>query len=798
MSGCSTSTTLKERESSSRNTDIALQHISRQCAFFMFMNSTDQMKNKSPEELVDLVQKFKSPPYPIYVKVQNLQKETVKISLNISSIANNWIIDCFNKPKLFAQAIVQYFNKKQENLDYFGLVVFPSLYRNFIFEEFQKEALKLILEILELEKSLVSLVLVFSFAFLNGNFFQALWKEYDTNVGNELPPLSHSDHLRLLIDAFTKAFNVLTIYQQDALLKGIEKNEEEFASIFFSEIFSQSYYIYHKNIIMKEETDPVLMILKFIGKNPASPHFTMFHNAMKKRTGYATLIKQSDTFSGPSTTLLLSFRDLYILQEVMISLPGLTAKYDKSLLIPDAFEWSIDSLTIDLVLEFFIQATPQSDDFAFEIPNLDIQESPELKKDWKKINILAKKKRLMLFDNKVQSRKMTKIRNKIKGIGDPSLKKYVISSTIDSIVREVRTFQNTITKITSLKILEKLIEDWSENLRRAILFVAPIFIKQNGTEPPDYPTLSTASMSAIQTQPMLSNAFLKFKDPSQMKLRTLKSTQMIEQQRTRRLTNPGKPLIRQIAKKDAAKMKRKMRLSVDQSFSREQVAEICDKCQNQDLKLSLYLDKIDMWKPKNFNIIELREKYSEYVNVLRMHLKANPITNKDIIPFLRQCSRQFDSLVIMRRGLLVVKLSHIAADLHSIFEAFEPQGFTDMDIMKITATISMNDGLFAAFIYVEKMLVDFPDLRSMMSESMIEGINFIEKIMWSFIGLLNVDFSYKCKALFENSRTGPPSPLVVNPPPLPSSPSPLMSPLHSRTGSIPTGPMSEPVSVPLP
>lgn len=753
LSGCCQSKSARTLENSSRNTDIALQHLAKQSAFFLYLGVSGKMKNKTTDEIANLVQTVRSTPYRIRERVLNYQKEPLKISINIASIVSNWLLDSLLKPKLFAKAIVQYFEENTENLTYFALIVFPSIYRHFIFDEFQNEAMKLISEVINLGKQEIAAPLVMSFSFLDGNFFKAFWGNYDSAVSVGVLPLSQSDSLSILIDSFTFAFNALTENQQKALIMLAEASKTMFAKIFFCEIATRSYIIAHNQVPIKESNDKVIQILNYIGMNPNSPHFNIFFNAMSHRTGYNIAMKQSNTFMCSSTTLILSFRDLYILQQVVLSSPGLSTHFNKNLLISSAFEWIVDALTIDLTLDFLQPSLEITDDFLPVAP-LDIQfeETPEMKKKMKKVSILSKKHVLDVVDEKIVTRKIKRIRKKINYVDDSDFVSYALSSVVSSSCDELKNCEMLFNKISSQKMLERNVETWSDNLQKAIQYISPIV---TGSDTPfeSCQTLNTKSMASMKVAPMRSNAMKRFRDVSEMKLR--KSSGSIGDNvasvngKTTQNKKSEKKLIKTIPKKDSktysTQREKETAKEDNYTFSREEVAQICESYQSQDLKFWALLQKIDAWKPPFANFKDVRNQYNDYINVAKMHLKTQPIANKEIIPYLQRCARSFDSLALMKRGMSIVHLAKIANDIEAICDQFSSPTLSDVDIVYLTATLSINDGFFATFLISEEVFAEFSDIKEMMNSRYLSNFSFIERVAWKFIEFLSKDFAQKCR-----------------------------------------------------
>lgn len=753
LGGCCQSKSMKSMENTSRNTDIALQHLAKQSAFIFYIGVSNDMKSRSTEEIRNLIQSVRSTPYRIRERVQNYQKEPLKISINIASIVTIWLLDCILKPKLFAKAISKYFEENPENLNYFSLVIFPSIYRHFIFDEFQNEAMKLLAEIINLGKQEIAAHLIMSFAFLDGNFFKAFWEHYDSSVSKGILPLSQSESLSFLIKSFSFAFNFLTDNQQKALIMLAEVSRSLFARIFFCKIATKSYIIAHKQLPIKEDEDKVIKILKYIGMNPNSPHFNIFFNAMVNRTGYSTVMKQSDTFVSSSTTLILSFRDLYILQQVVVSFPGFSTICDKSLLISNAFEWIVDALTVDLTLDF-VQATPELSDELINILPIELQrnETPELNKKWKKVSILSKKHVLDVIDERNISRKTKRIRNKVPCLDDPDFSSFALSSVAASSYEELKNCEILFNKISSQKLLERHVETWSENLQRAIQYISPI-VTGSDTPVESCQTLNTKSMASMKLVQMRSNAMKRYRDVSEMKVKKLSGSigeniPSISRRATFDKKSERK-LIRTLTKKDnkqySVHREKKTDKEDNYAFSREEVSQICESYQSQDLKFWVFLQKIDTWKPKTTALHDIRSQYNDYINVARMHLKTQPIANKEIIPYLQRCARSSDFLVLMKRGMSIVHLAKISNDIEAICEHFSSSGMSEVDIVYLICALSINDGFFATFLISEEVFTEFSDIKEMMSSRYLSSFEFLENVIWKFIKFLNKEFAKKCR-----------------------------------------------------
>lgn len=750
LNGCGKSNIVKPIENDAKNMDIALQNLARQTNFILFLVNTD-IKKENPDNIIKMVSVIGSVPQLIRDSVAKYQKEPLKISYNIASIATKWIIDCISKPKVFAQAITRYFTANSDDLGYFSSVIFPSLYRQFMFDEFQVQALKLIEELINLDAVFVYSRFINKFVFTDRSFSYTFWKTYDKMLLEEPLPVSLSDHFKLLLKSFSVAFNILSIHQQTAVRQIATSNRQFFAENFFGIVLYRNYKFAHRHIISKENADPVLQILMFMSENYASPQVAAFLAEIQSQNGYSVSIKQGDTFIGAHASIVLSFRDLLILQNVINSVPGLSVQLDKALMIPDRFSWVVDPVSIGLTFDFIESSNKSSSIFTINKDDvIPIEEDTEMKIKFKKLSILEKNYMMDYFDKSANSKHLTKLRKKIGSRNNKNFRNYVTMSIIDSTINEVSSFDKMLTLISNQKTIQYQRDIWKENLQFAMMNLSHRLISFNPTK-----LLVSSSLLIVTPEPMHSNAMRRYREVEQPRAKR-RMTQMPKLDGSSEVFNFRKsPTNKPHRSKTKSKSYEILNVGPEnQQFTPLDVAKILSSCQSRELDFWCYIGQINGWNKTSFSMHGMRLDFAILVNKIRVKEKYTRPFPAEITPYVQRLAKQFDQLEKMKSGMLLLYISKIIDDFRIIFYEFSP--FYHLDSSILLAAISarcITDSVYTSFMISQKIMQDYKALNTLLCECEIENFEYHREIMWEFLEFLDKKFAEKSRQMLAGEET---------------------------------------------
>ncbi|OHT02047.1 hypothetical protein TRFO_30914 [Tritrichomonas foetus] len=244
------------------------------------------------------------------------------ISMNSIPFFQEKIKQCHENIEDFANSTADYFNSQNYSeayLQYFGLVTFPSLFFHFADQEFSKlgyQYLKVL--ITKLPSSKYSYFI--SGFILEAHEFQShLWKVFDELVATTVIQVtSDGQYFYPLLMAFKKSVQLLSHYQKKILIKFLYNDIESFIVFLVENFILNSYNIYHSSKIrLQDDKNPIEVISSFIGITRKSPHVDTLITALYESKISKSLPNHDLYMNNATAPLIISLRDLFILQEII-------------------------------------------------------------------------------------------------------------------------------------------------------------------------------------------------------------------------------------------------------------------------------------------------------------------------------------------------------------------------------------------------------------------------------------------------------------------------------------------------
>ncbi|OHS99348.1 hypothetical protein TRFO_34199 [Tritrichomonas foetus] len=748
-----------------------LQHMLKQVSLLNYIMNDGKCK-----DLIDFASKIQQKPEKIYSMM----------STNVAEIFSQWILNFLEHPKEFGIAVSSFFPDNDESSYLFAQSTFPTIFFNFVSEQFQSLALEFLYQVIKRVTPELRDMYIETFINSSLTFSSCFWNEFWILKGSKVSK-SVSDIFDVFLNALSVAFSSLSIYQYQILIYYSKNHKSSFGS-FIINVLTKFLYGNKMTSSTNKNESSLKDLFHFIKEHPTSPHVNLMINALENKKYHVFLPPHNEIQSEFKTTFVITLHECILLQNLAKQNPSLLQiKFMPGLAISEKNYDNFQCVTFAIATKTLFPF--QKDDglkLIFQ-KNEPIQVDGKL--GWSTLKKVSDKLSILPIDIFTSNHPdAVHLRENFSCFKDPSFYDFILKKTYNKCVSTLAHFESFSWKIYSQSFNKNFMEKVEltlfyqfKNLSQLILHLK----LQNEKVNPNPPPIPKPDSSIKNTDIPQEDTDL-FINQNKSKLRrgqkyygfitpTVKSSQEVIYTRTHRANTecnrsaiPPSQRFDKITNQNTIGSKRNsQRISnhkvqkiqngkinnpkvvpllienkVEVSLFSRFIENAWKNCDNEKLKFWILIAKLNETPFIDQRIPKLQQKYTELISGLRAKKLYRHKRKWQTSKYLRICSQKFELLKIPNYGSSLIEFISVALNLTMIASTTFKKGTKKykklcFKLFRRCLLLSSNDSIFEIFIFIEKILLAFPEMHLLLHNNELEALKFIESNFWALLKKLD-------------------------------------------------------------
>lgn len=675
-------------------------------------------------------------------------------------------------PENFAECIASFLNENDMFEDVFSTVLFPTLYLNFVFEDYQQAAEKFL-------KKLAGCTFFPRYfkhlnAFLRSSphFLQVLWKMYDKlliQLNND-DPQTNSFHA--LYKAFQFAIRKFSIHQIEILKFTYKISPSKFSENFFGEFLLDSFLEYHPSLGGVLDENPLVKNIQFISNNPKSPQFNLLYGLISTSSIFEHYmsIKASHNVLN---SYYLSSHELWVLESFVKMNPGeiFRERFIQSISINEAFHYKFSPIIIKSSIYGIVEEIEPIQTLFFDVqPEIKIECSKTIKSMLNIYQYSYGEKSLKECEVPINSLKY--FQNMLKD--DPIYQSKEFKDYFEVIkYNRNLAIKKELELYLQLKTIEEKMEILSYNLQEKIdclLYLVAGDITKSNANFMDFESFlnsitknkeNTSSKKIIESKSFAVTRFLNC-----FNIVNISSLEEMNRILSTNRYNPNglgidanqyativtsrasffEPSFDIPIEKPNFKHTRKRRLSDDFQQMSSVVKGIRKKFKEitqNEIMFPIFIKSMNTFEVIDPKLPSLQKIFTQYINNIRIKKLSKDFKDLKYAPYIWKCASKLNQMVALEKGSAILQLLEYGRSQKVIISKLGEEMGKKFFVRCIAA--STNNNSFTIFIWMERFKKYFLTDISILPQPYRQVITFLEDQFWYLINKVSPEFKRSCE-----------------------------------------------------
>ena len=742
---------------------LDIQRIQYQISLFRYLNSE---KNDNQIILSDFI-----------LNINNkVERFTSKFNPSILQLFNVWVSTMIFNPELFSQAVVEYFLKNFSELNYFGNIIFPSIFYHFLTVDFLEIGNNFLISLIRLN-NIEIFIPFFSGYILSFNYFTtSITQQFHDNVIKYPFRTSKSDAYQFLKESLSNSIQYLPSKSNEIIDIFREIDSNSFIKCLFNDILIPIFKELSFKFLDLKIYQSLFQLLFYCSNKLDSPHSLNIFNLFNINFGSKWYPPHSSSSDELLSILILNCLDCFKIEKfIKETYLILKIEYLHKFTLPiKNNNQNRDLIYVDVALNKFKKSSICEGKIFYNnlIEKKLINPKKEINRIWLKILSISERFSINIIE----------IKNNINL--PVEVQKYILSVNIPQSNEFNKYFQDLIHNQSFLNsndlefsFKRVFLNNYYKNLsnhhydlfNNLLCYYCSSYFPNNKES--NEILLDYKNNNSITSQNFIVQNLSKINN-NEDDIENLKKTltseyfnpfspkKIIDDQKnsiekTSFITRPSTFEFLDDEQVIEVKSIRKLRRNSinekgETNSIKQNISQLLSKISYFELKYFMIINYFDSLQIDCFKLDQNSKKYLNLLDVFRMKflnvfIREYPF----LINILKKISNKLNLLKLTKRGQSINDLLLIFSKFLILSEEFHKKYLIDnFKIFQFVLLLTINSSIFEPFIWLERMIYGINSFKEIIPKNLLPSLNYLQKNFPLFIQTeLDPNFYNECTNL---------------------------------------------------